>query len=90
MATITASANRPRQPWPAELGQWPKVQTIAQALLDAYLEGAERSDDPACIELLQMLAERAVVSGLERDDTGNNHRVCFTQVVPFRQTTKSR
>jgi rubrerythrin len=36
------------------------AQTIAEALTDAYLEGAERADDPAHLALLQMLAERAI------------------------------
>ncbi len=35
-------------------------QTIAEALADAYLEGAEKSDDQARIEALQGLAEKAI------------------------------
>ncbi|WP_027577921.1 ferritin family protein [Bradyrhizobium sp. Ai1a-2] len=45
--------------FPAAL-QGADAQTIAEALTDAYLDGAERSDDPARLELLQMLAERAI------------------------------
>lgn len=36
------------------------AQTIAEALADAYLEGAEASHDPARLEALQALAERAI------------------------------
>jgi rubrerythrin len=36
------------------------AQTIAEALADAYLEGAEKSDDQARIETLQGLAEKAI------------------------------
>jgi rubrerythrin len=36
------------------------AQIIAEVLTDAYLEGAERADDPAHLALLQMLAERAI------------------------------
>lgn len=36
------------------------AQTIAEALTDAYLEGAERSDDPGRVESLQKLAARAI------------------------------
>lgn len=36
------------------------AQTIAEALTDAYLEGAEGSDDPARLESLQALAARAI------------------------------
>lgn len=45
--------------FPAGL-QGADAQTIAEALTDAYLDGAERSDDPARLESLQMLAERAI------------------------------
>jgi rubrerythrin len=45
--------------FPAAL-QGADAQTIAEALTDAYLDGAERSEDPARLELLQMLAERAI------------------------------
>jgi hypothetical protein len=34
--------------------------TIAEALADAYLEGAERSGDAERVETLQHLAERAI------------------------------
>ncbi|MCA6107088.1 ferritin-like domain-containing protein [Bradyrhizobium cenepequi] len=50
----------------AGLGSFPAAlqetdaQTIAEALTDAYLDGAERSDDPTRLELLQMLAQRAI------------------------------
>jgi hypothetical protein len=37
-----------------------KAQTIAEALVDAYLEGAERSGDAVRVESLQHLAERAI------------------------------
>jgi rubrerythrin len=36
------------------------AETIAEALADAYLEGAERADDPDRLEFLQTLAERAI------------------------------
>jgi rubrerythrin len=36
------------------------AQTIAEALADAYLEGAERSGDAERVETLQHLAERAI------------------------------
>ncbi len=36
------------------------AQTIAEALADAYLDGAENSDDPGRLEILQTLAERAI------------------------------
>lgn len=45
--------------FPAAL-QGADAQTMAEALTDAYLEGAERSDDPARVEVLQQLAERAI------------------------------
>jgi rubrerythrin len=35
-------------------------QAIAEALADAYLEGAERSDDAARVEIMQGLAEKAI------------------------------
>jgi rubrerythrin len=37
------------------------VQTIAEALTDAYLEGAEGTHDPERLQVLQALAERAIV-----------------------------
>ncbi|MGY3603980.1 MULTISPECIES: ferritin-like domain-containing protein [unclassified Bradyrhizobium] len=46
--------------FPPALLQATDAQAIAEALSDAYLDGAERSDDPARLELLQMLAERAI------------------------------
>jgi hypothetical protein len=46
--------------FPPALLQATDAQAIAEALTDAYLDGAERSDDPARLELLQMLAERAI------------------------------
>jgi rubrerythrin len=36
------------------------AQTIAEALADAYLDGAESSDDPCRLESLPALAERAI------------------------------
>lgn len=45
--------------FPAAL-QAADAQTIAETLTDAYLDGAERSDDSAHLELLQMLAGRAI------------------------------
>lgn len=36
------------------------AETIAEALTDAYLEGAEASDDPARLELFQALASRSI------------------------------
>jgi hypothetical protein len=45
--------------FPAAL-QGADAQAIAEALTDAYLDGAERSDDPTRLKLLQMLAERAI------------------------------
>ncbi|MDI4233255.1 ferritin family protein [Bradyrhizobium sp. Arg237L] len=45
--------------FPAAL-QGADAQIIAEALTDAYIDGAERSDDPARVELLQKLAERAI------------------------------
>ncbi|MDX3968324.1 MAG: ferritin family protein [Bradyrhizobium sp.] len=49
-----------------DLGRFPgaleqrDAQTIAEALADAYLEGAERSDEAQRVEALQHLAERAI------------------------------
>jgi rubrerythrin len=37
------------------------AQTIAEALTDAYLEGAEETHDPQRLQSLQALAERAIV-----------------------------
>ena len=45
--------------FPASLEQG-DAQTIAEALADAYLDGAESSDDPCRLESLQALAERAI------------------------------
>ena len=45
--------------FPASLEQG-DAETIAEALADAYLEGAESSDDPGRLESLQALAERAI------------------------------
>lgn len=45
--------------FPASLQQG-DAQTIAEALTDAYLEGAERAADPARLESLQALGERAI------------------------------
>jgi rubrerythrin len=36
------------------------IETIAEALTDAYLEGAEASDDPARVEMLQALAGQSI------------------------------
>ena len=58
--TMTMSADA------AGIGRFPAAlehsdaQTIAEALADAYLEGAEKSDDQARIEALQGLAEKAI------------------------------
>ncbi len=46
--------------FPPALLQATDAQAIAEALTDAYLDGAERTNDPVCLELLQMLAERAI------------------------------
>lgn len=45
--------------FPAELAQR-DAETIAEALTDAYLEGAEASDDPQRLETLQALAARSI------------------------------
>lgn len=45
--------------FPADLEQ-ADAETIAEALADAYLEGAESSDEALRLELLQTLAERAI------------------------------
>jgi len=45
--------------FPASLEQG-DAQTIAETLADAYLDGAERSEDPGRLESLQALAERAI------------------------------
>ena len=50
----------------AGLGRFPAIleqadaQTIAEALSDAYLEGAEGAHDPERLQVLQSLAERAI------------------------------
>ena len=55
MSTEVAGFGR----FPASLEQR-DAQTIAEALADAYLEGAERVADHARLETLQKLAERAI------------------------------
>ncbi|MBR0847934.1 ferritin family protein [Bradyrhizobium diazoefficiens] len=45
--------------FPADLAQ-SDAETIAESLTDAYLEGAERSNDPARLTSLQALAARAI------------------------------
>jgi rubrerythrin len=45
--------------FPASLEQ-ADAETIAETLADAYLEGAENSDDPGRLEFLQALAQRAI------------------------------
>lgn len=45
--------------FPAELERR-DAETIAEVLTDAYLEEAERADDPVCLESLQALAGRAI------------------------------
>ncbi len=45
--------------FPARLEQ-ADAQTIAEALADAYLNGAEGAGDSARLEMLQALAERAI------------------------------
>ena len=45
--------------FPASLGQG-DAQMIAEALTDAYLEGAEGADDPNRLQSLQALAQRAI------------------------------
>ena len=45
--------------FPASLDQ-ADAETIAETLVDAYLEGAESSDDPGRLEFLQALAGRAI------------------------------
>lgn len=48
------------------LGRFPQalehadIQTIAEAVVDAYLDGAERSDDPDRMDTLQRLAGQAI------------------------------
>lgn len=37
------------------------AEVIAEALADAYLEGAERSDDAERVQILQRIAERAIL-----------------------------
>ena len=50
----------------ADLGSFPATMEhrgpleIAEALVDGYLEGAERSPDAATLERLQQLAEQAI------------------------------
>ena len=44
---------------PGELEQR-DAEVMAEALADAYLEGAERSADPELVQSLQTLAERAI------------------------------
>jgi rubrerythrin len=46
--------------FPASLKQ-ADAQTIAEALTDAYLEGAEGADDPNRLQSLQALAQRAII-----------------------------
>jgi rubrerythrin len=55
MSALAAGVGR----FPASLEQG-DAQTIAEALADVYLEGAERSEDPGRLESLQALAERAI------------------------------
>jgi rubrerythrin len=55
MSALAAGVGR----FPASLEQG-DAQTIAEALVDVYLEGAERSEDPGRLESLQELAERAI------------------------------
>ena len=55
MSALAAGIGR----FPASLEQG-DAQTIAEALADAYLEGAESSEDPGRLESLQSLAERAI------------------------------
>lgn len=45
--------------FPADLEQ-ADAETVAEALADAYIEGAESSDEALHLELLQTLAERAI------------------------------
>ena len=45
--------------FPANLEQ-ADAKTIAETFVDAYLEGAESSDDPGRLEFLQALAARAI------------------------------
>ena len=45
--------------FPADLEQ-ADAETIAEVLADAYLEGAESSNEALRLELLQTLAERAI------------------------------
>jgi len=60
MSALAAGVGR----FPASLEQG-DAQTIAEALVDVYLEGAERSEDPGRLESLQELAERAIVAGVD-------------------------
>ena len=55
MSVLAAGFGR----FPASLEQR-DAQTIAEALADAYLDGAERTEVPGSLESLQQLAERAI------------------------------
>jgi rubrerythrin len=55
MSALAAGIGR----FPASLEQG-DAQTIAEILADAYLDGAESSNDPGRLESLQKLAERAI------------------------------
>jgi rubrerythrin len=55
MSALAAGIGR----FPASLEQG-DPQTIAETLADAYLDGAESSNDPSRLESLQKLAERAI------------------------------
>lgn len=57
MAMSTEVAGFGRFPASLEQGD---AETVAEALTDAYLEGAERLSDPARLVSLQKLAERAI------------------------------
>jgi len=55
MLALAAGVGR----FPASLEQG-DAQTIEETLADAYLDGAESSNDPGRLESLQKLAERAI------------------------------
>lgn len=55
MSAVAAGIGR----FPASLEQ-DDAETIAEALADAYLDDAENSEEPARLEALQALAERAI------------------------------
>ena len=55
MSALAAGIGR----FPASLEEG-DAQTIAETLVDAYLDGAENSNDPSRLESLQKFTERAI------------------------------